>query len=150
MKDLVFNLFFDDILLKGYDSLFFNCWWQQITPTSHAVIPRSVALVITLAASLGKVEPLLLWGSPWFFTGVKGQLVPQLWELKSCEGWWWQGGTQWGSFWVKIRKKSFQWVLLSLAWAAKHSLGLQLSQSVTTDGRGEWWIQVVQSILIFF
>lgn len=60
MKRQVFNLLFDGTLPKNCDSLFFNCWQLQMIPASCAAIPKSLVLVVTLAACLRQVEPTLL------------------------------------------------------------------------------------------
>jgi len=141
MKGLSFNLLFDGILLKGCDTLVCNFWSQETTPRSCAAVPKSVVLMVRLAASLGEVEPLLLWGLPLFFAGVKGRLVQC---INSCEGWWWQ----WNSvafFLGENWKKSFSEGCLA-GLELQSTLGLwRFPRVFTTDEMGAWWVQEICS-----
>lgn len=87
MKGLVLNFLFDGTLPESCDSLFFNCWWLQMTPTSLAAIPKSLVLVVTLAACLGGVSSHCFeahldfsqgWKEDWWHWYMRNKI---LWRL---------------------------------------------------------------------
>lgn len=92
--------------LPSCDSLVFNCWWLQMVPTSHAAIPKSLVLVVTLAAALAEWSPHCFeahldfsqdWKEDWCHWYMRKKI---LWRVMMAV---WNSS---GSFWRKSSKNS--------------------------------------------
>lgn len=85
--------------LKGYDSVFCNCWWRQMMSASHAAISKRVIPELNSGCSGTHLD---------FFTGVKD------W----CQ--WWGGGTGGGTFcklwWRQWNLRSLEFFEVLFVW----------------------------------